>query len=270
MRWIKCCKIFLLIACFSFKGFTQEIITDTTLVPPPIQTVEEDNFDKATGQTEPVQFRTIPDTTVNRVRKDEDYWYANLPTSKKNNGKAKAENTESGKHGGSSGSAKNEKDDTETESVFERGWFNVLFWVIIVGGFAGALLWYLSSTNIRLFRKAPAAIDTQEEEAVSEDIFELDYNKQIDAAVRSQNYRLATRLMYLQTLKELADRELIQYKKEKTNSDYLFQLSGTKYYKDFFRLTRDFEYTWYGDFQLNQEAFTIVQKNFTTFKQQMP
>ena len=73
--------------------------------------------------------------------------------------------------------------------------------------------------------------------------------------------------MYLRTLTNLSDKGLISYTHEKTNSDYLSELSGTSYYKSFFRLTRDFDYTWYGKFELNTESFALVQKDFNQFKQ---
>jgi hypothetical protein len=80
---------------------------------------------------------------------------------------------------------------------------------------------------------------------------------------------MAVRLMYLRTLRDLSLRNVINYTHEKTNTDYLFQLSGSPYYKNFFRLTRDFDYTWYGHFPLSQESFSLIQNDFNSFKQQL-
>jgi hypothetical protein len=79
---------------------------------------------------------------------------------------------------------------------------------------------------------------------------------------------MATRLLFLGTLKLLSENEFIEYNHDKTNADYLKELSGTGLYKDFFRLTRDFEYTWYGHFELSQNAFEQVAEDFSRFKQQ--
>ncbi|MGZ8537630.1 MAG: hypothetical protein ACXWV9_05160 [Flavisolibacter sp.] len=141
--------------------------------------------------------------------------------------------------------------------------------MIIIGGFVAVLVWYLASSNISLFRKRSAPISLDEDEILTEDIFKIKYEKEIQSAIVSQNFRLAIRLMYLRTLRELSDRQLIQFTQEKTNSDYLNQLSNTKYYRHFFQLTREFEYTWYGKFQLSQEAFGSVEKDFNDFKQQL-
>ena len=153
--------------------------------------------------------------------------------------------------------------------MIDKPWVNSLVWFIIIGSFIAVLVWYLASSNISLFRKRSAAISLEEDEVLTEDIFEIRYEKEIQAAIASQNYRLAIRLMYLRTLRELSDRQLIQYTQEKTNSAYLYQLYNTKYYKNFFQLTREFEYTWYGKFQLSPEAFGLVERDFNDFKQQL-
>ena len=72
--------------------------------------------------------------------------------------------------------------------------------------------------------------------------------------------------MYLRTLKELSEGGIIQYSQEKTDHEYVMQLFGTEYYKDFFRITRDFEYAWYGQFPISAQSFQIVQSHFSKFK----
>jgi hypothetical protein len=258
-NWLKAFMLSILAFCFVCRSFAQDGEKDTVAVgeegsqydTSPIQTQSENNFDTNGRNVVRPQLRKVSDTSLDRIRKDEDYWYANL-SPKKNKEKPPPKKSES-----------------REKSVFNTTWFNTLFWIIVIGGFVAILVWYLASSDIRLFRKPSAAVTDGEDETIIEDIFELNYDKEIAAAIDAQNFRLATRLMYLRTLKELSDRELIQYKNEKTNSDYLFQLSGTKYYRDFFRLTRDFEYTWYGAFALSAEAFAIVQKDFSSFKQQL-
>ena len=56
---------------------------------------------------------------------------------------------------------------------------------------------------------------------------------------------------------------------ERTNSDYLAQLYNTSYYKNFFRLTRNFEYVWYGKFDISAEAFQMIQQDYKNLKEQV-
>src|SRR5579875_1299528 len=204
-------------------------------------------FDSITA-IQTVDERKIADTTISKLRADDDYWYVNLTPEKKE-------------------PVKNEP----RKSIFQTSWFNTLFWIFLIGIFLALIIWFLSTSNISLFRKSSKKIEQAqtEEELTTENIFELNYEQEIKKAIAAQNYRLAVRLFYLRTLKELSERNLINYTHEKTNSDYLFQLSGTNYYKDFFRLTRSFDYTWYGKFPLSPEQFEQMQNDFQKFKQQL-
>ena len=138
----------------------------------------------------------------------------------------------------------------------------------MVGVFVALLIWLLSGSNISLFRRSPNDIETGEE-AAEENIFELNFEKEIQAAVASGNYRLGVRLMYLQVLRRMADRGIIRYTAEKTNSDYIFELASTKYYRDFARLTRNFDFIWYGKFPISPDSFSVLQKDFSSFKQSL-
>jgi hypothetical protein len=196
----------------------------------------------------PVETRKISDSVVQRLKLDDAYWYANLAPEKEINQKV---------------------EQPSGQTIFQKQWFKTVIWILILGVFITVLIFYLASSNIRLFRKASTVIRSDEDPLTEEDIFTLNFEKEIQSAISKNNYRLATRLMYLQTLKILSDKELIQFRHERTNSDYLFQLSGTPYYKNFFRLTRDFDYTWYGHFPLTEDSFSNIQKDFTQFKLQL-
>ena len=200
-------------------------------------------FDSIREAHSPVE-RKLPDSVVKAIKANDAYWYADQAPQK-------------------------EEQTQNNKPVRSSGLFNFLFWFLMIGAFIALIVWFLSSSNIRLFRKRQKNIDGTLEEPVSENIFELDFEKELAKAIAAGDYRMAVRLMYLRTLRQLSDRQLINYTHEKTNTDYLFQLSGTSYYHSFFRLTRNFEYTWYGGFPLTAEAFERMQSDFSGFKQQI-
>jgi len=87
--------------------------------------------------------------------------------------------------------------------------------------------------------------------------------------VTGGQYRLAVRLWYLRLLKELSNREIIQYKQDKTNLDYLMQVYNTGYYSRFFRLTRHFEYSWYGHFEVDRLTYDRIASEFLQFENEI-
>jgi hypothetical protein len=96
-----------------------------------------------------------------------------------------------------------------------------------------------------------------------------DYDKQITLAVNNKNYRLATRYLYLQTLHKLADANIISFAADKTNSQYLYELSSKLYKNEFASLTLNYEYVWYGEFWIDEMAFTKLQSRFKQFNNQL-
>lgn len=232
--------------------FVQDSVYETTT-----SASENYQFKEFTGETT-VNTRKVSDEELNKVKSDEDYWYVNtVPPRNRETSPPSA----------------NEKGDKEKESrsrgIFNIPWLNVVFWIILIGGFIALLIWFLSTSNIRLFRKKPKQVNEETQEYTTDNIFEINFDRDIQQAIDAKNFRLAVRLMYLRTLRDLSDRKLISYTHEKTNSDYLFQLAGTTYYKNFFRLTRSFDYTWYGQFELSQDSFGVIQNDFSSFKQQL-
>jgi len=102
-----------------------------------------------------------------------------------------------------------------------------------------------------------------------DDIHEIDYERQIQDAIAGHQYRLAVRLYYLHALKTLSDRKQIDWKIDKTNHDYLREMTGSPLCQPFAAMTRVFEYAWYGDRPLDETAFQDVQNSAREFQSRM-
>jgi len=139
--------------------------------------------------------------------------------------------------------------------------------VIIVVIFLAVLGWYLFRNNI--ISKKQTVFNEKREEISEENIFDIKYEREIEKAIRASDYRLATRLMFLRLLKDLSRKNIIQYKQERTNFDYLSQLYSTGYYNDFLRLARNYEYAWYGKFDISTESFSIIKNEFEKFDRRL-
>ena len=91
------------------------------------------------------------------------------------------------------------------------------------------------------------------------------YDQLIHAAESDNNFNLATRYLYLKTLKMLSDKGFIDFAAEKTNEKYLREMESNRYQKGFEFLTRSYEYVWYGKFELNQFQYQKLKLAFTDF-----
>ena len=102
-------------------------------------------------------------------------------------------------------------------------------------------------------------------ETLGENIHAIDFTESIAEAITQKNYRLAVRLYYLKALKELTDREMIDWRINKTNRSYVYELNSPTLRPDFEQITLQFEYAWYGDFPVDEEQFTNIKNQFLTF-----
>lgn len=134
----------------------------------------------------------------------------------------------------------------------------LLFFIIRVTGMTGAGLFGKKNKEEKLNYQVG-----------TEDIHTLDFEEAIRQATGNQNFRLAVRLLYLQVLKKLTDRGLINWKVNKTNSTYIRELQGTAYQQPFGRLTLQFENNWYGDLPIDEKEFVQVKDQFNQFNHQL-
>lgn len=95
-----------------------------------------------------------------------------------------------------------------------------------------------------------------------EDIHLIDFDQEIQKANEDKNFRLAIRLLYLQSLKKLSDYGLISWQSNKTNFTYWRELEGTNYQELFSEVTGRFEYSWYGNRFPTEEEFVGLRKIF--------
>lgn len=234
---------------------------DTTVLPPQVEAPAEEIVTEVTvdeklpeteyflrkeftaGFTDSLKIQKLPDSFVKRMQNDDAFWYANETFQKKEPQKLNV-------------------------GFLNTTIFQTLLWLIIIGGFATFLIMYLYNSNAGLFRKSNS-IATGEADRETTDIFSINYQKEIDKAVSKSDYRLAIRLMFLRLLKNLSDRNIIQYKQDNTNFDYLLQLQPTGMYADFFRITRNYEYSWYGQFEVDKDKFDVIKKDFDHFDRKL-
>jgi len=93
---------------------------------------------------------------------------------------------------------------------------------------------------------------------IEENLENINVEVFLDEAIKSGDYRLATRLYYLNILKSLSSAGYIIWKRDKTNGMYLREMSEHTLFKDFRQSTAIYEYVWFNE-QASFEAKDFEQ-----------
>ncbi len=173
----------------------------------------------------------------------------------------------------------------ETQSLWDRFWRWV--WRIInslTSGVAGGVVKYVALTlalilalylvvkfvglDLIIFAKKPLATEITFNETL-ENIHEINFDQEIEKALQQNNFRLAVRLLYLQTLKNLSLNNIIVWQLQKTNQVYVTEINNPSQKQQFANLTQQFEYVWYGEFFIDKPIFTLINNSFHQFNLQI-
>ena len=141
-------------------------------------------------------------------------------------------------------------------------------WLLLIG-IIGLILFFILRLVLgddwfrrkRIANQAATEIDLAD---IENNLMEAELTDPIQRAIRDGNYALALRLYYLQAIQSLAQRELITWKRHKTNRDYLRELGQKPQSAAFAQITRQFEDVWYGGTQLSKTTFEQAEQTYKT------
>lgn len=145
-----------------------------------------------------------------------------------------------------------------------------LIWLFVICVVGFVLYKLFISTDSFLFGKnkkqmSDGLADMMEEENIAT----TNWEALLQQATRSNDLRLAVRYSYMWLLQLLQQRELIQYRTDKTNYEYYIELAETHYKQSFKQLSRQYEYTWYGKYGLPADTYNEYISLFMNVKKQL-
>ena len=202
-----------------------------------------------TGHPEQVQIRSVPDSFVQRLQDDPHFGY--IKTGLKENEAKPADPSK-----------------TQHSKKTTINWATVITYLAIAI-FIAILIWYLINNNFIFLKRKSTSVQTNHYQEAHKDIFSIDYATAIKEAVAQKDYRLAIRLQYLELLKTLAERQLISFMPDKTNFEYMLQMRNSPFYDDLSSVTRNYEYSWYGLFDITGPLYQQINNAFQRFKQKL-
>jgi hypothetical protein len=179
-----------------------------------------------------------------------------------------------------------EKETVKTPSAWDRFWqwfwnkynemigteagkttVQIIYWLLGVAAVTFFVLKVIKMNRMNLFKSSSQSNTPYTIQ--DENIYTISFDEAIQQALQSGNYRLAIRLLYLQNLKMLADKNLIIWQPNKTDTDYLREIDKPGLKQSFKNITDIFEYAWYGNLSVAKDDFAGIQKEFMQFQNQL-
>ncbi len=84
----------------------------------------------------------------------------------------------------------------------------------------------------------------------------------LEKAIKNGDYRAAIRVYFIFIMKDLMEKQWIDWEKEKTNLSYLREMMGRDEYNDFNQCVTIFEIVWYGKRDINESEFNALKVHF--------
>jgi hypothetical protein len=103
----------------------------------------------------------------------------------------------------------------------------------------------------------------------AEDINIIDLEELLRDALINSDFRSAIRIYYLMIIQKLDEKNIITYRKDKTNAEYLSDLSQHPLKTAFRQVTLSYERTWYGDIHLSENDFNHLKTIFSDYLQKI-
>jgi hypothetical protein len=211
-------------------------ITEATGTTPALPEKEEEA---------PLELRSIPDTAIRNLKKQRDFAYANDSAYWKRAAKDTGQSN-----------------DGFFRLLDSKGF---LYFIYI---FLGSVLVYalykiISENNLRFFYRKPVKLvdgPLSEGELPEEDLDLL-----LKKAMDQRDHRMATRYLYLKTLRMLEARELIRWHIRTTDEEYARQIDTGPQGENFRRVMGAYERVWYGKFSLSDQQFARLLQYFQDF-----
>ena len=164
----------------------------------------------------------------------------------------------------------NRKEQNNPDSLsINLGPFTWIFYLAIAGAVVFLVYILINEGGSNLFSSNRNKTLNNFEEITAENIENADIITLIKNAENDDDYRLAIRYYYLLVLKTLSLKNYIKFEDDKTNNEYLIEVSDKPFSKDFQYTSYLYNYIWYGEFPINLNNYNTAKTNMETLLKQV-
>lgn len=162
-----------------------------------------------------------------------------------------------------------EEQNNNDEVLINFGPLGWLFVIILIGAVCYLAYVLLSEGGTGFFAAGKNKSINRYEDINAENIEHADIHALIKNAENDGDYRLAIRYYYLLILKTLSLKNHIKFEDDKTNAEYLNEISGKPFSQGFSYVSYLYNYIWYGKFSIEEGQYQKAKDNFTTLLNQV-
>ncbi|WP_439181709.1 hypothetical protein [Carboxylicivirga taeanensis] len=152
---------------------------------------------------------------------------------------------------------------------YGSGDLSLIGWILLLMGVAALVfiivkLFGIPIKGLFIFSKSTKV--TQLEFALNNTaIDDEELEKMLKTFVNHHAYREATRTLFLLCLKALHRNSYIRLNAFKTDREYYYEVDNQQVKSNFLNLIKQYEYVWFGKFNINEQEFLKIQTNFDQF-----
>jgi hypothetical protein len=147
-------------------------------------------------------------------------------------------------------------DAPDPSKISQSTWKTILILFLFAAVITGLYFW-LKKQNSN-----PKFIQEFDDDWNPEIVTKSELDIRLENALINENYRECIRIYFTLILQLLIARELIKWKREKTNHEYLFEMQRGNTKKSFADCIRIFDLVWYGEYELDKSRFEKIQLRF--------
>ncbi len=138
-------------------------------------------------------------------------------------------------------------------------WFFVLF---VIGFLVFVIYKVFSGKGIVTNKKVKQMTINYDFEEIEDNLLETDFQRFVGQAETNRDYKAAIRLYFLAILKELSLKNIISWKRDKTNRMYTQEVRSSQYSKEFDELTPLYEEVWYANRTVDADVYKLLEPKF--------
>lgn len=138
-----------------------------------------------------------------------------------------------------------------------------LRWLAIIVLLATVTYFAVKNSKVTWFKPHTNAVTLADDENIHPET--IDWEAEIQKAIAARQFRLAVRFQFLLILKTLSQESHIEWRDEKTNYDYIRELTDSNMKSGFDKLCRLYEAVWYGNFPITEGDYKEMATDFSAF-----